>query len=389
MCDRCNRREFLGTAAMSGLLLATTRAGAAPADADSTPIRVILDTDVDQDCDDIGALFVLHGGVELGEVRLLATIGCTSSDAIAPCLDAINTWFGRPEIPVGTLKDREFLAHTGFADELIQRYPHRFPSGQDYPDAVTLYRRVLSKQPDRSVVVVAVGPLRNLAKLLRSRPDDASPLDGRALVAKKVKRLDVMGGTYPPFANANEAEWNFKQDPASAALVCSTWPTPVLFNGEGGSTCSGRRVTYEMPEHNPLTMAYRHYPGAGYAGDRLSWDSISCLVTVRGAAPWYEVVRGGVNVTDPATGVNIWRADGNGNHSYLVLKTPKSAIAAQPSSTSSSGCGQWIWYRSITSTPSRRRLASASAWMLSFLSRGIICPFSSQHRSHLVAISGR
>jgi hypothetical protein len=326
MCDRCNRREFLGAAAVSGLLLATARAGAAPADANSTPVHVILDTDGDQDCDDIGALFVLHGAAERGEVRLLATMGCTSSDAIAPCLDAINTWFGRPETPVGTLKDRGFLAHTGFADEVIQRYPHRFPSGQDYPDAVALYRRVLSKQPDGSVVVVAVGPLRNLANLLRSRPDDASPLDGRTLVARKVKRLDVMGGTYPPFAKAKEAEWNFKQDPASAALVCSTWPTPVLFNGEGGSTCSGRRVTYEMPEHNPLTMAYRHYPGVGYAGDRLSWDPISCLVTVRGAAPWYEVVGGGVNVTDPATGVNTWRADGNGNHSYLVLKTSKAEI---------------------------------------------------------------
>jgi hypothetical protein len=118
---------------MSGLLLATPRAGAEPADADSTPVRVIFDTDVDQDCDDIGALFVLHGAVELGEVRLLATMGCTSSDAIAPCLDAINTWFGRPEIPVGTLKDRGFLAHTGFADELIQRYPHRFPAARITP----------------------------------------------------------------------------------------------------------------------------------------------------------------------------------------------------------------------------------------------------------------
>jgi hypothetical protein len=46
----------------------------------------------------------------------------------------------------------------------------------------------------------------------------------------------------------------------------------------------------------------------------------------RGAAPWYEVVRGGVNVTDPATGINTWRADGNGNHSYLVLKTSKAEI---------------------------------------------------------------
>jgi hypothetical protein len=37
--------------------------------------------------------------------------------------------------------------------------------------------------------------LRNIANLLKSGPDAASPsFDGRALVAKKVKRLDIMGG---------------------------------------------------------------------------------------------------------------------------------------------------------------------------------------------------
>jgi len=290
------------------------------------PVNIIFDTDVDHDCDDIGALYILHGAVERGEAKLLATMGCTSSIAIAPCLDAINTWFGRPEIPIGTLKDKGFFDHTGFANEIIRRYPHRFSSGQDYPDAVMLYRQILAKQSDSSVVVLAVGPLRNLANLLKSRPDDSSPLDGPALIAKKVKRLEIMGGTYPPMANTKEGEWNFKQDPAAAALVCSTWPTPVLFNGEGGSTSSGRRVTYEMPEHNPLTMAYRLYPGVGYAGDRLSWDCVSALVAIRGAEPLYKVVSAGTNVTDPVTGINIWRSGEDRKHSYLVLTVRKNEI---------------------------------------------------------------
>jgi len=289
------------------------------------PVNIIFDTDVDHDCDDIGALFILHGAVERGEAKLLATIGCTSTDGIAPTLDAINTWFGRPEIPVGTLKDSDFIDHRGFAAELLRRYPKTFASGKDYPDAVKVYRKVLAEQLDGSVVVLAVGPLRNLANLLKSLPDDLSPLDGQALIAKKVKRLDIMGGNYPP-SNAKEAEWNFKQDPVSAALVCSTWPTPILFNGEGGSTNSGRRVTYEMPEHNPLTMAYRLYPGVGFAGDRLSWDSISALVTTRGVGTWYEVVGGGTNVTDPATGINVWKEGGDGRHSYLVLKSSKNEV---------------------------------------------------------------
>jgi hypothetical protein len=232
-----------------------------PCQAAEPPPNIILDTDAGGDCDDIGALFILHGAVERGEAKLLATMGCTSSKTIAPCLDAVNSWFGRSDIPVGTLKDDGLLPNAGYTAEVARRFPHRFAEGKGYPDAVTLYRQILSKQPDHGVIVVAVGPLRNLANLLRSRGDDASPLDGKALVARKVKRLDVMGGNYPPFAKAKEAEWNFKMDLASAALVCSDWPTEILFNGEGGSTNSGRRVTYEMPEHNPLTVAYAAYPG--------------------------------------------------------------------------------------------------------------------------------
>ena len=308
--------------AITVALLAPTRV----CQAAESPTNIVFDTDMGGDCDDVGALFLLHGAVERGHAKLLATMGCVSADAIAPCLDAINTWFGHGEIPVGTLKDRGFLAGSHYTGRVAKRFPHRLPSGKDYPDAVTLYRQVLAKQPDGSVVVVAVGPLRNLANLLKSRPDEASPLDGPALVAKKVKRLDVMGGKYPPSASKKDGEWNFVQDPAAAALVCSTWPTPVLFNGEGGSTCSGRRVTYEMPEHNPLTLAYRAFPGVGFAGDRLSWDPISCLVTVRGAAPWYKVVSGGTNVVDATTGVNTWRAHAGGKHSYLVLKAAKPKV---------------------------------------------------------------
>ena len=275
-----------------------------------------------------GPCFILHGAVQRGQARLLATMGCVSADAIAPALDAINTWFGRPEIPVGTLKAPGFLRGPHYTAEIARRFPHHFASGKDYPDAVALYRQVLAREPDGSVVVLAIGPLKNLANLLKSRARcRRAALDGRALVAKKVKRLDVMGGTYPPFANKKESgNGTSQQDPAAAALVCSQWPTPVLFNGEGGSTCSGRRVTYEMPEHNPLTMAYRHYTGVGFAGDRLSWDPVSSLVAVRGAEPWYKVVSGGVNVTDVATGINIWRAGKNRGHSYLVLQARKSEI---------------------------------------------------------------
>lgn len=314
-------RWLVGIVLAWGLLIPACQAA-------EPPLTVILDTDAGGDCDDVGALFLLHGAVERGEVRLLATMGCTSSKAIAPCLDSINRWFGRPDIAVGTLQDVGLMPNPGFSAEVVRRFPHAFAGSREYPDAVTLYRQLLAKEPDHSVLLLAVGPLRNLANLLRSSADKNSSLDGKDLVARKVRRLDVMGGHYPPFASARDAEWNFKMDPASAALICAEWPTEILFNGEGGSTCSGRRVTYEMPEHNPLTVAYTAYPGVGYAGDRLSWDPVSCLVAVRGAAPWYRVVRGGTNSVDPKTGINTWTPGPEGNHSYLVLdpKRPKREV---------------------------------------------------------------
>ena len=110
-----------------------------------SPTNIILDTDMGSDCDDVGALFILHGAVERGKAKLLATMGCISADAIAPCLDAINTWFGHPEIPVGTLKEPGFLVGPHYTSEIARRFPHKFPSGKDYPDAVTLYRQVLAK----------------------------------------------------------------------------------------------------------------------------------------------------------------------------------------------------------------------------------------------------
>ena len=109
------------------------------------PVGIIFDTDMGGDCDDVGALFILHGAVERDEAKLLATMGCVSADAIARAIDAMNTWFGRPEIPVATLKDPGFMPRPGYSREISARFPHRFPTSTDYPDAVTLYREILAK----------------------------------------------------------------------------------------------------------------------------------------------------------------------------------------------------------------------------------------------------
>jgi len=304
-------------ALLGGILLDTPAARA-------EAVSVILDTDIGPDCDDVAALVLLHGAATRGEARLLATICCISSEWGAPCLDAINTYFGRPEIAVGTLKDPGFLDGKSYNQEIARRFPHALKSGKDAPDATAVYRRVLVGQPDASVVVVAIGPLRNLGKLLQSSPDAASPLSGRDLVAKKVKSLVCMGGNYPA-----GAEWNFQQDVGAAKLVCEEWPTPITFSGGeiGGGICTGRRVALEGAEHHPLTMAFANYPGVGFGGDRLSWDPTACLYAVRGHANYWKVVTGGTNEVGDK-GRNTWRPAPDKGRGYLVKLMPTSELEA-------------------------------------------------------------
>jgi hypothetical protein len=316
MTHRARRAGWQASAGLAAVMvLGITQAHAAP-------VNVILDTDIGPDCDDVAAVALLHGLANRGEARLLAMMCCISSEWGAPCLDALNTYYGRPGIPVGTLKEPGFHDGKSYNQEVARHLPHALASGKDAPDAVALYRSVLAKQPDGSVVVVAVGPLKNLANLLASGPDAASPLGGRDLVARKVSRLVCMGGRYP-----SGKEWNFEQDGAAAKRVAGEWPTEILFSGSeiGGGLCTGRRVALEAPEHNPLTLAFAHYPDVGFGGDRLSWDPTACLSAVRGAGDSWKTVSGGTNVVE-ANGANAWKEAPGGRHAYLAQKMAAGAL---------------------------------------------------------------
>jgi membrane-bound ClpP family serine protease len=91
------------------LSLALTVALAAPAAAQ--PQRVIVDTDIHADVDDAAALTMLHNLQDRGRVNLLAVMVNTPGRWGAPCVDAINTWNGRSDIPIGALKPVDNSLH--------------------------------------------------------------------------------------------------------------------------------------------------------------------------------------------------------------------------------------------------------------------------------------
>lgn len=204
-------------------LLASCKGNAPKSDSEpEVPLSVdlILDTDLGPDYDDVGAMAVLHALADSGQVNILATVSSNRDEQVVPCIEVINTYFGRPDILVGAPKCDPGVTlttwhKTKWTDVLPAKYAHRTGKSSDAPDAVKIYRKVLSEQPDTSVVICTIGFFSNLKDLLNSSGDEYSPLTGKELVAQKVKRLVSMAGLFP-----NGKEFNVYCDvPASRAVA--------------------------------------------------------------------------------------------------------------------------------------------------------------------------
>src|SRR5205823_2087817 len=235
--------------------------------------------------------------------------------AVGPVVDAIDTWYGRPEIPIGYQRgiqvgyprDSGETITSKYAEAVARAFPHRLARSSDAPEAALLYRKVLAAQPDASVVIVSVGFLTNLRALLDTPADGVSPLAGEELVRRKVRLWVCMGGKFPDgrFLDG-EGEYNLRVDPLASLVTLNGWPTPVVFSGFeiGDRVHTGRRLR-ELPETSPVRAAYLHFNGLE---DRESWDQTAALYAVRGAREYWTESAPGIcllHVT-PRTAWNDW-----------------------------------------------------------------------------------
>ncbi|MCX6867471.1 MAG: nucleoside hydrolase [Verrucomicrobia bacterium] len=301
------------------------------------PVKIILDVDLCEDVDDAGALATLHGLANRGEAEILATIVSSKNEWVVPCLDAINTWYGRPDLPIGyqrghqygygNTKDPDRETTSKYAEAVAKASPHDLKRSSDAPEAATLCRQILAKQPDQSVTFVTVGFLTNLKNLLDSRPDAHSPLDGVALVKQKVKQWVCMGGKFPEgrFPEGN-GEYNLMWDTVASVRAVNDWPTPIVFSGFeiGVRVKAGARLR-DTPETNPVRACYQHYNGLN---DRESWDQTAVLCAVRGASKYWTLSEPGFGIMHArvAHGYNGWIPWEQGPHRYLVEKMPPSEL---------------------------------------------------------------
>lgn len=284
------------------------------------PQSVIFDTDMGPDYDDVGAISILHALADSGKCTILATMGCNQSRYIAATLDVLNTYFKRPECPVGIVRGPSvnMVAPQQWDSLLVAKYPHDLLSNEQAEDALTLYRKILAGQPDHSVTIISVGFFTNLRNLLTSTPDSISPLNGQALVKRKVRQLVSMAGRFDQEMGRFK-EFNVVQDAASAQLVFEKWPAPIVFSGFeiGLPIHTGLPITQSNLQHSPVKDVFARCISLDLndARGRMSWDETAVLAALAGTTPYFSTVKG--RIIAHSDGSNGWDANA-GNHRYLV-----------------------------------------------------------------------
>ena len=329
-------------------LLAVIVAMTGPARADE-PVRVIFDTDITGDVDDVLALAMLHTLADRGECVLEAVTVSKVHPLTAPFVDAVNTFYGRPDIPIGVTRnsqhrDSKYLNLVQQRDEGRLRYPHDLMSSDDAPEAVAVLRETLARAEDGSLVLIQVGLATNLAELVQSPPDAISALSGRELVRQKVRLVSVMAGAFSPIrGDSHYLEANVRNGISAMQQFAASWPqdVPVVWSDfQIGISAPYPRESiardFQYEEHHIVREAYLLHSGPNH--DRPTWDLTSVLHAVRPDENYFTLSqRGNVSVEDDGFTKIDFTPNGrdrflkmNAKQTIRVIETQRALVSQPP-----------------------------------------------------------
>ena len=287
---------------------------------------VIFDTDWWTDVDDVLALRLLLRAEREKQVKLLGI-----------CIDAVNPWSaisverfclyeGRRNVRIGIdFQATDYNGKPPYQQLLATEGPRgRIERNEDCEDCVSFYRKLLAQSKEK-VDIISVGYLNALSRLLNSRGDGISPLTGRELVRRKVRKLWVMGGTYPEGRENNfcRTERSIK----AARHVCRDWPTKITFLGyeTGIQVKIGGSLKHEQ---NGKDLAYRALVAHGSSKGRYAWDPMLTEMACRGEKKaGYKLTRGTTEVDE--RGANTFKAHRKGRHAYVTMKQKAEVFCQQ------------------------------------------------------------
>ncbi len=307
------------------------------------PTKVIFDTDVGNDIDDALAMVLLYNYHIQGKIDLIGITLSKGSEHAKVFVDIMNQFYGLPQIPIaeifaGKLPDNgPYFQATIEATDPDGRYSfaRRTTRYSKIEESTQMLRRLLaSEKEDNAIVLVVVGYSTNLARLLASAPDTYSDLNGKDLIAKKVKYVSQMAGKFDSNTlknpNKHKPEWNMQMDAKSAEMFLEHCPVPIIFSGyEVGdavriSQDGLKEKLYNAPR-NPAWVAYEAFVKSinQKTHDRQTWDLTSVLIVAEPDSPYFTLSKNGKATIINDAGCNDFTENKDGLHRYLILDENK------------------------------------------------------------------
>lgn len=328
------KTHILLCAVMSVALLATscktrqmTTNGSAPVS--TQKVNMILDADFGSSTDDLFALMMLHHYIDDGTVDLRAIIVDREGDKNAQLVDALNNYYGHPDIPIGLERNgvknpRCFIPYSGIVD-LADKYGNALFKGtqdvKNIPDGYKLYRQTLSQAADKSIVVVAIGFATTLAQLFESQPDEYSKLNGLDLFERKVKAVYIQAGRFE--SGDSLSGYNMRAASKYSAVFYDKLPKSVdliLSPSNIGDAMNYAPADVLIDLSNtiidPIKAVYTYYTCD--TGQRM-WD-VNCVVNaVLGDEQYNLSPRGWVTFVDKGEeSLMLFKKDPHGNARYQL-----------------------------------------------------------------------
>ena len=295
--------------------------------------KIIFDTDMGSDCDDAGALALLHAYADMGQAEIL---GCIYSSGKVPygagIVQSINIRYGRRDIPIGATHENQVgdSIDKMSAEKLAKdtaAFHNTIIHNRDAMEQTRLTRKLLAEQENKSVTYLTVGHTKGLYDLLTSKPDDISPLTGAELVKKKIKRWVALGALGARNkANQYTKDWNFFFNGTAryTKYLVENFPAPVYYVDAGSNVMTGKSLKHTSPG-NIVRTAYRdwlwRYGNKTLDEQRPSWDLAAVYFAVNGPGIYLKDQGNGWLEFDLDKGCR-WHGEGENKvkQSYIIQR---------------------------------------------------------------------
>lgn len=299
--------------------------------------NIIFDTDIGVDCDDACALALLLNYAKENKCIVDTITTSTTRVGAVSTVRAIADYYDHQNYVVGkmSLPAIEADSMNSYAKAVYDCF---LKSDEPDDDAVSIIRAKLARSNDNEITLICVGPLSNIGRLLKSKPDKYSPLNGQELVDKKVKEAYLMAGIFKEqtgFENIisgahSPYEWNVCQDIENAIITVESLKCPIYFlPGEVGLQVECGLST-KNDKSSPVWKSVVSYGKSIGVVDknlkdedviyqRFSWDPLTVMYAIEGNNKYLEVSKCG-KATINKDGSSSFVYDDSSNHYVIRLK---------------------------------------------------------------------